>query len=152
LNISFQHFRYLDLSKLGLNHVQWNPNLVAVNDFYSDKTIKNLLSLSQSFVIIIDTPTVKTKYIPLTKTPHLSDFVTPVKPIYPVRTGFGRQPPHWSVPEEGMWSVKVHQGQYDQFLIEQSVKRDMLSLFDTHLPERQFDAGAPAMVVYYKEM
>lgn len=48
--------KHLDLSKMGLTPYLDNPSLTSIAELYSDTAIRGWLTMSQSFFVIVDTP------------------------------------------------------------------------------------------------
>ncbi len=95
-----------------------NPNQVVLEEFYSDESLINLFTLSQSFFIVIDTPSInfEKEYIEFDGLP--GRYISHVKPTYPLITGFGAMSEYW------------HKWEYDRYV---------LSTLDMLLPNYAFE-------------
>ncbi len=119
----FESNQYIDLSSLGLDNTSLLPDTINVTQLLSDGVLTKYLQLSQSFWIIIDTPTLKYEplYLEHSKLPGM--FISYKKPINPLFVGYGRMAEYWTTYEDGQWSVTVDQSfllnytmQYEQYL------------------------------------
>lgn len=61
----FQLQDRLDISDWGLNTDENNPSRFKVSDLFSDDTIIKLLTMSQSFIVVVDSPTLKETIVPV---------------------------------------------------------------------------------------
>lgn len=52
----FESYRSLDMSALNFTEYDDNSNLVTVSEWFSDHTIMHLLTMSQSFFVVVNTP------------------------------------------------------------------------------------------------
>lgn len=98
---------YLDLSELHLTQSQLNRHLVTVDEWFSDAVLLRYLQLSQTFVILVDTPTLLTekRFIRHSSLPGM--FTAHTEPVYPLVVNYGKLVEYWKTHEDGYWSVTV---------------------------------------------
>ena len=103
----FESNLYIDLSPLGLDKSSINPDLLNIPNAYSDSVLTNYLTLSQSYLVIIDVPYMATdrQYIRNCKMPGM--FTSYVDPTQPLIVGHGRVAEYWKVYEDGQWAVNT---------------------------------------------
>lgn len=75
--------------------------------FYSDECMKELLTLSQSFLIEIDTDNLSVDYLKTTNTFLPGRFYWHEKPQWPLRTQLGLLPSYISYDENGTWVIAI---------------------------------------------
>lgn len=61
----FQLFERLNIQSWGLNDDENNLTRINVNVLFSDETMLKLLTMSQSFIVVVDTPTLKQDILPV---------------------------------------------------------------------------------------
>lgn len=99
--------KYLDLS--GLLHYR-SPNkgdAVNVLDFYKDTNISALLTMSQSFLIVVDTPHLyfEREIVGQSLFPNIYEYG--LEPTVPLRTSTGRLPEYWRTLEHNTWVMSL---------------------------------------------
>lgn len=99
--------RYIDLSPLGLTE---NPEYIgAVNqdELFSDEVIKNYLTLSQSFLVVLDASEFGIDKIAVKNMNAPGLFTSYTEPLYPMFVGYGRLAEYWKRQEGGRWTMTV---------------------------------------------
>lgn len=71
-------------------------NTLAVSDLQSDDFITALLTLTQSFIVLVNTPDLYTKSVMVESTDLCGSFITNEEPVYPLMTDSGRIEPYWT--------------------------------------------------------
>lgn len=104
----YESSQYMDLSSLGLSTTNRNYSQISVQELTSDPVLVKYLTLSQSFLVIIDHPELFANRLHIKKTHMAGMYVSYREPMYPIVTGLGRMPEYWSVKEDGQWSLTVH--------------------------------------------
>ncbi len=112
----FESSQYIDLSSLGLDTTTIYPNTINLQQLLSDATLLKYLSLSQSFWIIIDTPSLKFDklYMEDMKLPGM--FVAYAEPVDTLFVGYGRIAEYWKVEEDTQWSVNVENSYLNNYV------------------------------------
>lgn len=103
----FESRPYLNLESLNLPVSSDNISLINTAELFSDEVLTKYLLLPQSFLVLVDTPSLKTTkhYIHSSKLPGM--FTTHTDPILPLFVGNGRLAEYWKTREDGVWSVTV---------------------------------------------
>lgn len=99
--------QYLDLTALGLLPTGNNPTAFSLDDLKSDDVITKYLTLSQSFLVFVDTDRLFWGRIPLRQSNSPGLFTTYQEPTYPLFLESGRMCDYWKQEERGRWSVTM---------------------------------------------
>lgn len=104
----YESKHYLDMSSLGLDSSEQNPSVISIDQLLSDEVLMKYMTLSQSFVVLVDTPElfVNRYFVRKTGTPGVHESYQ--DPKYPLLAGLGRMPEYWSVHEDGVWSLSCY--------------------------------------------
>lgn len=105
----------LDYSGLPFQTTTNNPSQVAVADFLSDANLLAYVTMSQSFLVVMDNPEVyrDSEFIQTVRGPGMlvarrPEGVTGAwTPDKPLMNGVGKLAEYWSVYEDEQWSVRV---------------------------------------------
>ena len=102
----FESKDYIDLSSLGLSTTAKNDNQVAISELYSDNVLVAYLTLSQSFIVLLDNTNISVDRLPI-HTGKLPDmYVSNISPDYPlVKVSTGKLINFWSVYEDSKYSI-----------------------------------------------
>lgn len=76
-------------------------------ELYHDSTIKALLKLPQSFIVIINNPNISVYEEPIGHLGVPGRYETAIPPIYPLRVGEGRYPSYKAIKELDRWVLAV---------------------------------------------
>lgn len=98
---------YIDYTALGLDGSDNNESTINLAQFYSDSVMLKYLTMSQSFVVLVDTAELFTNklYIGSSRLPGM--FTSSFEPMYPLITGRGKVSTYWKILEDGVWSINV---------------------------------------------
>lgn len=121
----FESKEIIDLSSLGLPTASYNDDLAVVQGtlpntygLYDDRTIENMIDLSQSFVVLVDTPSLYTKNHLLAKTDINGIYISHTEARYPMRGKYGAFPEYWSRKEYDQWVLSIDDGLTPNYLFE----------------------------------
>jgi hypothetical protein len=97
----------LDYSGLPFQTTTRNPSQIAVADFLSDANLTAYVTMSQSFLVIMDNPEVyrDSAFVQTVAGPGM--LVAHQFPDKPLMNGIGKLADYWSVFEDQQWSVRV---------------------------------------------
>lgn len=98
---------YLDLSDLLLTDSPIDPALLNIDEIYSDDVLKRYMTLSQSFLVIVDTPNLVTNKIFLRHSNVPGSFTSYQDPSYPLIANYGKIAEYWKIQEGNQWSIRV---------------------------------------------
>jgi hypothetical protein len=116
----YMESRYkMDLTKLERFHQpsDFENKEYLTEGFYSDECIRELLSLSQSFLIEIRTDNLGVEYIKTENTYLPGRFCTDKPPLFPLRTQLGLLPSYVSFEEFGKWLICIDNNLHQQRVI-----------------------------------
>lgn len=116
---------YLDLHSLELSVADINEEVIWLEEAWSDAVIRRYLRLTQTFLVVLDTPKLFTQKIPLRTigTPGL--FTTVQEPRLPLIGQFGRSLEYWKTKENQYWAINVQDSFYRHYLFSRQ-RRDTL--------------------------
>ncbi|MBB5409264.1 hypothetical protein HDG34_003205 [Paraburkholderia sp. HC6.4b] len=103
----YESKRFIDLSAMPLTSWPDNPHAFTVTEMISDAFIGAYLTLSQSFIVLIDNTELWTEFLGVEapRWPHA--YISYVQPVWPLVTGCGKIAEYWPVPEDRQWSLRV---------------------------------------------
>ena len=134
----YEALPYLDFSRLGLDTSTVNSDQISLEQFYSNLAIRGLLTMSQSFLIIIDKQDLffNKNYLRHSNLPGM--FTAYSEPKQPLFTGYGKLSEYWKAHEDGQWAINV-QDSFLQNKVFNSVTRNMTEMVSANnTPERTF--------------
>lgn len=104
----FESEPYLDFSAFNIQHQTDNPNWVLADQFKSQAYLTNYFTMSQSFMVLLDTATlvIEKTYPEKQTVPHT--FMSWEEPKWPLVTGEGKHEVYWSQYEAGGWMLRCH--------------------------------------------
>jgi len=97
--------KYLDYSSMPFERAPVNDSQIAVNNFLSDENLTAYLTLSQSFLVIMDEPNIFVTQQDVHRTKMPGTFVAYTPPIFPLVVGHGRTANYWYTKEDGQYSI-----------------------------------------------
>ncbi len=97
----------IDLTSLGLSDITINPTGISLTEVRSNPVIKNYLTLSQSYLVVIDTPILVSNKIHVRQSNLPGMFTSYQDPTLPLITTYGRLADYWKTFEDNQWSVTV---------------------------------------------
>lgn len=119
---------YIDLSNLALTAPSYNPDAVSIEEITSDAAIKALLTLSQSFIVLLDNQQVSLDYVKLEKMRWPGCYASYIEPLYPLVTGFGKLNEYWSVYEQPRWALKCANNLRSNYNFNTVVAREQITV------------------------
>ena len=106
-----------------------------MQELTSDVTLVKYLTLSQSFLVVIDHPELFTNRLHIKKTRLPGMYVAYREPVYPIVSGLGRMPEYWSVQEDAQWSLTVYDDAIRPRLYNTTNPLQLNSLHDASIPD-----------------
>lgn len=114
----FEMMRYMDLSSLPITRSPTKPNALVIREFNSNQFIERLMCMSQSFLVIVDTPTL-TRRIIAVRNPELPGFYEYGRePVYPLLSPTGRINDYWLSRQGDVYVMSVVNNLYQRFSYE----------------------------------
>lgn len=126
--------KYIDFTSLDLEKTTRNDGQIDVEDILSDESIIGLLTLSQSFLVIIDNPNLYRDKVAVRcpKTPN--HYVAYTKPNLPLVAGYGKVANYWYVKEHGQYSITTHDTLTQNYVFDTVDVIDEISVSNQRLP------------------
>ena len=103
----FESRKLIDLSCLGLEYNGANDAQISREQLYSDEVITKWLTMSQSFLVYIDSPNITVERGQLAPTRIARQYLAYEEPKLPMLGGFGLIEPYWVQEDDGVFSVTV---------------------------------------------
>jgi hypothetical protein len=99
---------HLDISGFDLSVSTVNETQVSVEELQTDANLIALLTMSQSFIVVLDCPEIywETHYVRKTGIP--GSYIAYTDPKYPLVTGLGRHTEYWYRLEDGQYALTVY--------------------------------------------
>jgi hypothetical protein len=116
----FESNLYLDLSGLELTESPIGSDNYNMDEIYSDRVIKNYMTLSQSFLVVVDTEYLITNKIHIRHSDLPGMFTAYQDPRYPLIVGYGRAAEYWKVQEDGFWAVSIQDSYLRNYMFNQN--------------------------------
>lgn len=105
-----------------------NPDHVALEDLFSDDSIRAYLTLSQSFVVLIETDNLYVEKHKLGYSHLPGRYHTHLAPQWPARTELGRLPEYIAIDEQDLWSIAIQDNFSTRYLFETTDYENMHSV------------------------
>jgi hypothetical protein len=134
----FESNQYLDLSPLGLTESSLGERVYDVDELWSDQTIKNYMTLSQSFMVIVDIPQLLSNKIFLRDSNSPGEFTAYQEPRFPLIVNYGKIAEYWKTKEDGYWSVRVQDSYLRNYVVSQQPTKDHQQINDHFLAGKPF--------------
>lgn len=129
---------YMDLSALELSEQIIGDNVYSMPELLSDDVIKKYMTLSQSFLVIVDIPYLNTESIYLRKSNMPGMFTAYQDPVYPLVVTYGKVAEYWKTFEDGYWSVTVADSFLRNYIISEQPTTDLIGVNDHLNPNKPF--------------
>ena len=84
-----------------------SPGCYSVQDVMSPAVLMKYLQLSQSFVIVVNAPSLYTQQHQLGNTELWGTYDSFVEPLFPYVDTVGKLKEYWSIPLDGRWTISV---------------------------------------------
>ena len=103
----FEMEDYLGCNTLGLTRSEIRENTILVDEIESNGFITKLLTLTQSFIIIVDNPNVTIEKKLINKTRMFGTYEYGTEPVFPLVSHSGRFMEYWRCNQNGVWVLSV---------------------------------------------
>lgn len=130
----FEANPYIDLSNLGLSATNQNPSQVDTRQLMSDEVLKKYYTLSQSYVILLDSASFFSNRIQIRKSKLPGMFTAYKEPVYPLVVANGRVAEYWKTFEDGHWAVNVYDSYLHNRVFDATVSSKLTSVTDSSIP------------------
>lgn len=116
-----------------------NESQIRVSDLLqSESTIEQLLSLSQSFAVIIDAKDLYVEKRQIEKSDLPGVFLSRERPMLPLVTQRGKWVPYWAHQEEDVWVVKCESNLVPNYQFEHTEYYSLYAVTDHKVPYKPY--------------
>lgn len=132
----FEMLEFLNIDNITrhLEKSSVNDTQVLVDELYSDKVIRELFALSQSFFVVVDTPELFLDRETIEPGQLTGSFVAHESPRYLLKTGTGRFREYWTRYEYDCFVLNIEDGLKPNYLFETTGWREVTSVDDSRVP------------------
>jgi hypothetical protein len=137
----YELLKYIDLSSLPISFGINNCTQISKDQLLTDENIIALLGLSQSFIVIVDSPKldISRRYVKRVGVPGCYSSYT--KPELPLVCGLGRYVEYWSVEEDGVHNLSVYDNVVERYLYDTNINMPSVdNRYDPRYSQRVSDA------------
>lgn len=106
----------LNLTSLGLIPPNHSPSGFDNSQLKSDATIRKYMTLSQSFLVVVDVENLVVDRKVIQRASFPGQFICWDDPVYPVIGGHGKFFEFWKQEEQGKWTVNTRDTYYRRFI------------------------------------
>lgn len=128
----------IDLSSLQLTQDEDNPNLILFDEVTSDDVITRYMTLSQSFIIVLDAKSIFHRKLYLEHMSLPGTFTSRQEPTYPLIVGYGRMAEYWKKREDRYWSVRINHSNLNTYLFDYRNMEELEYINDHRYPNRTY--------------
>lgn len=133
--------QYLDLSDMGLTQSTLGDNVYSTDELLSDDKIKRYMTLSQSFLVLIDVPNLVVNKIHIRRSNLPGMFTSYQDPVYPLVVGYGKVAEYWKVMEDGYWAVNIQDSYSRNYVLSEQPLKNGRTITDNLNPNNPFFHG-----------
>jgi hypothetical protein len=118
-SLDLQHLPYLERLYESQHFIDLPAEIDVTNiqDSWNDDAIRAYLSMSQTFLVTVETAELILNRIHLRHSSLPGMFTAYQDPMYPLITAYGRVAEYWKTFEDGYWAVSVQDSFYRNFVI-----------------------------------
>lgn len=127
--------KYIDMSSLPIERTIRNDSQIGIEDFMRDENIIAYMTLSQSFIVLLDNPDVFKEEQSLRTTPMPGMLISYVKPTWPLFNGVGKVADYWDVLEDGQWAISCIDNLYHNRIFDTVNPFEQNSVGDSRVPQ-----------------
>jgi hypothetical protein len=142
----FESSKYLDLKALGLEVLPDSPGTINLEQLKSDEVIMRYMTLSQTFVVLVDIPNLFYRRIYLRSSNLPGMYTSYQEPVYPQITGYGKMSEYWKTHEDGYWFVNIMDGVTPNYVFSYRGFNDPEVINSNRLPGRTYQHSGGYML------
>lgn len=121
----FESMNFMNLTSLDLSQNPASPNAFDLDEVWSDETLLKYLTLSQTFIVAVDSERLVFRKLYLRNSNLPGMFTSYQDPVYPLFVGHGRLAEYWKVREDNHWSVNVVDSFLRNYVISYQKEEDL---------------------------
>lgn len=134
LNRFFESSKYLDFTDYPFDFPTTNGEQYINDEIHSDAFITYLMTMSQSFIIVLDNPDINFDKEAIRVSPMPGIYTSYIPPIYPLVIGQGMMANYWYTSQKPYWSINTIDGLRHRRQYNTTLTNDLLSLDDSRNP------------------
>lgn len=134
----FESTKYIDLEPLGLTKSTSGDNVYDVDELFSDEVIRKYMTLSQSFLVLVDVPNLVANKIFVRHSALPGMFTTYQDPTYPLIVNYGKVAEYWKTHEDGHWAVNVQDSYLRNYVASSQRPKEGQVITDNVLASKPF--------------
>ncbi len=124
----------IDVSSLNLDIDAQNPDKVSDGQLHSDAVLTAIATLSQSFLVFVNNPTLFVERDPIQTSRIRTKYISYTEPMYPMVAGLGRLCDYWRVKEHGYWAITVADGIRNNYVFNSAPEDLLAAVSSARLP------------------
>lgn len=124
----YESQQFIDLSSLPINNTPANPTQIGSKDAWTSEFLNAYLQLSQSFVVILDAPSIYIEMHPLRHSQIPDTYVHYVRPIFPLVSHWGRCNEYVTTEDDGHYLLTTSDCAKENYLFNTIDNQAFLSL------------------------
>lgn len=140
VDMYYEAINYIDMSSLDLNTSAANNRQIVKDDLTTEAVVRAWLKLSQSFLVVLDTPSLYTQKQFLARSGFPGLYFAYRQPQNPIVLEDGRSPSYWTEYEDKQWRVSVYNNVVGNDLFYTNPAPSWRTVSETHMP------GTPARI------
>jgi hypothetical protein len=130
----FESRHLINLSSLGLDYNGNNDAQISTAQLFSDAVITKWLTLSQSFLVYIDSPNISCERLQMAPTNIAKQYLAYEEPTLPLLGGYGLIQPYWVQENDGVFSVTVGDNVKPHYLFSTAQNVNVTMPADNRIP------------------
>lgn len=130
----FESRHLIDLSSLGLEYNGAHQAQISREQLFSDAVLTKWMTLSQSFLVYIDSPNINVERQALAPTKIAKQYLAYEEPSLPMVTGFGLLTPYWPQEDDNVFSLTVGDNIIPNHLFHTTPKEQATMPADNRIP------------------
>lgn len=140
VDMYYESINYLDMTSLGLNTAAANNRQIVKDDLITEPVVRAWMKLSQSFVVVLDTPNLYTQHKYLGRSGFPGIYFTHTQPNNPIVLEDGRSPAYWTEYDDKQWRVTLYNNVVGNDLFYTNPAPSWRTVSESHTP------GDPARI------
>jgi hypothetical protein len=132
----FESRLYLNLDSLGLTNSGINSSVISKDEFLSDEMLIKYLTLSQSFIVLVDAAHLFTNKLFIKHTSLPGMFTSYNDPVYPLIVNHGKIAEYWKEFNDGYWTVNVSDSYFRNYVFTHKSSKQINIVSDQRVPMR----------------
>jgi hypothetical protein len=131
----YESKKYIDLSKLPIDFAITNNQQISVSHLLADECLKEYMTLSQSFIIVLGTPKININKRHVKKTGFPGMYISYSLPNLPLVTNFGKHNEYWYQKEDDHYAINVYDNIVENRIFDTMLKEKQITVSDQRRPD-----------------